>query len=127
MPEDIRNWPTPESTGIDKAYEKARPKALAELSAQMAGPGDPVAFNDDTGIKNPNGEFEHPAPFIGSVSSGGGEGPNGAGNSSGRGDIDPQGQQGGTQGGQPAKPSLPNEVHPIANEAARASHDRTRA
>jgi hypothetical protein len=123
MPDnDFRQWPTAESTGIDKGYEKDRPRALVELEGHMAGPKHPGV--PEEGVKNPDGEFENPAPFNGIPHGGSAEGANGAGNSSGSGDIDPQGQQGGTHGGQAAGPLLPNEVHPVANVAERVSQDR---
>lgn len=121
MPDkDYRRSPTAESTGIDKDYEKDRPRALAELDGQMAGPKHIGVPEED--VKNPESEFENPAPFGGMHPRGvGSEGPNGVGNSSGNGEIDPQGQQGGTHGGQPATPTLPNEVHPLASPEERAS------
>ena len=114
--DDFRQWPTAESTGIDKGYKKDRGRALADLDATMAGPRQPGVAEE--GVKNPEGEFQNPAPFTGSPHGGRSEGPNGAGNSSGSGDIDPQGQQGGTQGGQPARPTLPNEVHPVSSKTS---------
>jgi hypothetical protein len=56
--------------------------------------------------KNPEGEFAIPAPTTGAQDHEQQRpGPNQAGNSSGEGPIDPQGQQGGTKGGQPESPS----------------------
>src|ERR1700761_5442676 len=62
--DDFRQWPTAESTGIDKGYEKDRGRALADLDAQMAGPRHPGVAEE--GVKNPEGEFQNPAPFTGS-------------------------------------------------------------
>jgi hypothetical protein len=65
---------------------------------------------DDTSLKNPEGEFDNPAPMVHPRSGQTGPGPNGPGNSKGDGSIDPQGQQGGTHGGQrsdPNEPSIP--------------------
>lgn len=62
---------------------------------------------DDTSIKNPEGEFDNPAPMVHRSPRHVELGPNGAGNSQER---DPQGQQGGTYGGQgshPGRPSTP--------------------
>src|ERR1700761_2843338 len=62
--DDFRQWPTAESTGIDKGYKKDRGRALADLGATMAGPRQPGVAGE--GVKNPEGEFQNPAPFTGS-------------------------------------------------------------
>ena len=116
---DSNKSPPAESNGIDEDYEKERPRALKELEAQMAGPRNPGKPEAD--VKNPDGEFENPAPFTNAIRSTKLVAPNGTGNSDGNGDIDPQGQQAGTNGGQPATPKLPNEIHPVASKTERAS------
>jgi hypothetical protein len=100
-------YPTPESQGIDKGYEAVRDQAKAELAGTMAGPEKPLQQISGEDIKNPEGEFAIPAPRTGSPNQEQrAPGPNQAGNSAGDGSIDPQGQQGGTEGGQPGSPSL---------------------
>jgi hypothetical protein len=100
-------YPTPESQGIDKGYEAVREVAQKELADTMAGPAKPLQQVSGDGIKNPEGEFAIPAPATGTPDQQKrGRGPNQAGNSSGKGPVDPQGQQGGTEGGQPGSPPL---------------------
>lgn len=120
--DDVRQLPTAESTGFDKGYDNAWPRARAELDGQMAG----IRHSDlpKEGVKTPEGELQNPAPFTGSSHANGVEEADGAGNSLGNGDIDPQGQQGGTLDGQPAKPTLPSQVRPLAGAAERSSQDR---
>lgn len=93
--------------GYSAAYDADRKRAQQELSATMAGHGPGAALDDPT-LKNPDRELQAPA----SVPEGAlhqpplGPGPNMAGNSKGDGTIDPQGQQGGTEGGEPGFPPL---------------------
>jgi len=120
--DDVRPLPTAESIGFDKGYEHARPRAFAALDGQMAGPRHSDLPKE--GVKNPEGECQNPALFTGSPHADGVEEADGAGNSAGNGDLDPQGQQGGTLDDQPAKPSLPSRVRPLAGAAERSSQDR---
>jgi hypothetical protein len=94
-----------EAQGYSAAYEADRARALAAQKACMAGPD---AVPPDPGAKNPDREFEAPAPMPEGAPTPypSGPGPNAAGNSKGDGTIDPQGQQGGTEGGQPGDPSV---------------------
>jgi hypothetical protein len=104
-----RDWPTySDAKGIDAAYEKERAEAVAKLHDDMAGPKR-TGMPPDGDSKNPEGEFERPAPMdIRAKPEHPVEpGPNGPGNSKGDGTIDPQGQQGGTHGGQPGRPLTP--------------------
>lgn len=91
--------------GYDAAYEADRARALAEQKATMA--GEP-AMPPGPDAKNPDGEFERPAPMPDGAILGQtpGPGPNQVGNSKGDGTIDPQGQQAGTEGGQPGDPLI---------------------
>ena len=104
--DDYARWPTSgfESKGYDAAYEAVRPKAEAELEATLA--GRQSALPDDD-LKNPDGEFQNPAPMpSGTLHDASGGGANGPGNGPGNGVIDPQGQQGGMGGGQPSVPGI---------------------
>src|SRR4051812_8153230 len=103
-PTSYGSYPTPETLGIDRGYEKDRPRAVRELENTMSGPKEPLKEPDVEGIKHPEGEFAVPARFIGTEAALKGPGPNSVGNSSGQGPIDPQGQQGGTEGGQAGSP-----------------------
>ena len=106
---DNPDWPAyGDAKGMDAAYEKQHAQAVAEMRADMAGPrqtGEPPAGD----VKNPEGEFQTPAPMDGAArpQQPGEPGPNGTGNSKGDGSADPQGQQGGTHGGQAGHPSMP--------------------
>ena len=124
-------YPTPESQGIDRGYEAVRAKAQAELEGTMAGPAKPLEQVSGEGIKNPEGEFAVPAPHNGTRDhQQRGPGPNQAGNSASDGSVDPQGQQGGTEGGQPSSPSptLPNRNAgtPLANGEERQRQSQQR-
>ena len=96
-----------DAAGFSAAYDRDRTKAEAELKATTAGPRGQPAADNDAEAKNPDGEWEDPAPMTASrprrptV-----PGPDEAGNSKGGGSIDPQGQQGGTHGGSRAEPPL---------------------
>jgi hypothetical protein len=121
-PDDYGKGPVHGSAaaGISAAYDRDRNRAEAELQATIAGPRDRPAVDNDPEVKNPDGEWENPAPMTasrrrdpqppGPVTASGsetvGDQPNQAGNSKGDGTIDPQGQQGGTHGGSAARPSL---------------------
>jgi hypothetical protein len=93
--------------GYSAAYDADRSRAETELDATLAGRRSNAAMDDPT-LKNPDGELQAPA----SMPEGrlhqpmAGPGPNMIGNSKGDGTIDPQGQQGGTEGGQPGLPPL---------------------
>jgi len=97
-----------EARGYSAAYDARAPAAERELKATMAG-HDPAAEMDDPTLKNPDHELEAPASMpegslaVGTVAA---AGPNDVGNSRGDGIIDPQGQQGGTEGGQPGTPAI---------------------
>ena len=92
--------------GYDAAYAADRARAEKELASTMAGPKHPLA--KDATAKNPDNELQMPAsmPEGATHQAMAGPGPNGAGNSQGDGTVDPQGQQGGMEGGQPGRPSI---------------------
>lgn len=122
--------PAPENQGFDRDYEAVRQVAERELIKAMAGPRKPLQQVSGDDIKNPEGEFAIPAPATGLHGhQHPGPGPNQAGNSSGKGPIDPQGQQGGTEGGQAGSPSLnlPNRTEgtPLANGEERERQSTT--
>ena len=112
--------------GYSAAYEADKARAERALTEVMAGAPAPVA-SDETGIKNPDGEFSNPAPMIHPGLGDSGPGPNGPGNSKGDGSIDPQGQQGGTHGGQAASPGLPNAGSPLASAEDRREQSTQRS
>jgi hypothetical protein len=87
--------------GYSAAYERERLGAEQELQSTMAGHPPDAALGDAT-LKDPDRELEAPASMPEGFphQSIAGPGPNGVGNSAGDGSIDPQGQQGGTEGGQ---------------------------
>ena len=87
--------------GYSAAYDKDRDRAEKELNATMKPPSSGAP--PDLSVKNPDHEFETPASMPPGSSAIGSrfDGPSGPGNSRGDGSIDPQGQQGGTEGGQP--------------------------
>jgi hypothetical protein len=62
----------------------------------VAGPKDQPAPDNDVEMKNPDGEWEDPAPMTASRPA----------HPKGDSAVDPEGQQGGTHGGSPARPSL---------------------
>src|SRR5579883_1422700 len=88
--------------GYSAAYDADRVRAEKELQGTMAGHA-PDAEVADPSLKNPDQELQAPAsmPEGASHQAMAGPGPNLTGNSRGDGTIDPQGQQGGTEGGQP--------------------------
>jgi len=93
--------------GYSAAYDADRDRAEKELRATMAGHTS-EAVQDDPSLKNPDGELQAPAsmPEGALLQPMPGPGPNLVGNSGGDGSIDPQGQQGGTEGGQPGTPAI---------------------
>jgi hypothetical protein len=116
-----------QAEGYSAAYERARPQALREERDAMAGPENLSVPDNDIEMKNPDGEFARPASMSEESSSlPHFDGPNGLGNSKGDGSIDPQGQQGGTEGGQPPKPPLKIGNRPagtvLEGAAARKAH-----
>jgi hypothetical protein len=114
-------YPTPESRGIDTAYEAVRDQAESELAGTAAEPKQPLQAPTGSDIKNPDGEYAAPSPMTGprpSVQPG--PGPDQVGNSSGRGPVDPQGQQAGTEGGRPGSaPTNPEAGTPVAEPEER--------
>jgi hypothetical protein len=122
MADDYEKYPTSEAKGIDRGYDAVRDAAKSELKETMTGPEAPLRPVQEDGIKDPDGEFEVPARMPAIQFEHEGPGPNQTGNSSGRGPVDPQGQQAGTLGGQKADPRLPNELRPLANAEERALH-----
>ena len=103
MTKDAKPWNWHEfsdAKGIEGAYRAERPAAVADMKQDMAGP-EGAASELAPGLKNPDEEFQSPAPMDKRARTGIDQGPNGVGNSKGDGSIDPQGQQGGTGGGQP--------------------------
>jgi len=111
--------------GYSAAYEADRPRAEQSLKESMTAAPSPIG-RDDTSLKNPDGEFANPAPMSKPASGTARPGPNGVGNSKGDGSIDPQGQQGGTHGGQPASPSL-SKHEPLANAEERIEQSTQRS
>jgi hypothetical protein len=97
--------------GMDTAYEQASAAAQKQLDETLAGPDNFHVAPDDTDMKNPDGEFEDPAPMVESAAERAMPGWDSRGDRFG----DPEGQQGGTEGGRPATTSLPNEVHPLGD------------
>lgn len=87
--------------GYSAAYDADRARAEKELRDTMAGHPPDAEIHDPT-LKNPDGELQAPAsmPEGALHRAMAGPGPNLVGNSKGDGSIDPQGQQGGTEGGQ---------------------------
>jgi hypothetical protein len=91
-------YPVSEAWGIARDYEIGQEPPEKD----MAGPAKPLQPPAIDDIKNPHDEFAILAPMTGPIpSEQAGPGPDQVDNSSGRGPIDPQGQQGGTEGGQP--------------------------
>jgi hypothetical protein len=91
-------YPISEGRGIARDYEIGQEPPEKDMGGP-AKPLQPPAIDD---IKNPHDEFAVPAPMTSPIpSEQAGPGPDQVGNSSGRGPVDPQGQQGGTEGGQP--------------------------
>jgi hypothetical protein len=95
------------AVGFDAPYMAVRPQAEAELAGTLAGPDspDPAA----SGVMDPEEEVQTPARMpVESIGHGcpaeQAPGPNGPGNSACDGSVDPEGQQGGTHGGSPARP-----------------------
>jgi hypothetical protein len=113
---------TSESLGIDAAYEARRDDAQRELADTMAGPRHPLKTVPADGVKDPHGEFETPSRMTTArPSRQDGPGPDKVGNSSGTSPVDPQGQQGGTEGGQAGSP--PSTVRGRAQGGPLASPD----
>ena len=115
--------PTEESRGIDRGYEAVRETAKEELARTMTGPRHPLQPIAEDGIKNPEGEFEVPAPMPIAARETAGSNGNAA--------SDPQGQQGGTEGGQPTTPpvSAPGRVPgtPLASAKERVERSTQRS
>lgn len=107
---------------MDRAYEAVHEQALRELNETQPGPRRPLDHSPAEGAKDPEGEFEVPARMTAAHAREAGLGPNQAGNSSGNGPVDPQGQQASTEGGSRANPSLPNEIHPVSDAQERLAH-----
>ena len=110
---------------------KMVPRAEAPAGLETDGEGNAISVEQHTledrvaarseGTKNPDHEAEIHAPMVAMrPADQKGPGPNQAGKSPGNGKVDPQGQQGGTEGGSPAVPKLPNEIHPVASARERA-------
>jgi hypothetical protein len=95
--------------GYSAAYQADRVRAEQELRSTMAG-HTPEAVAGDTSLKNPYRELQAPASMPDGAAAARsrqeGPGPNEVGNSRGDGSIDPQGQQGGTEGGQPGSSAI---------------------
>ncbi|MGH6828811.1 MAG: hypothetical protein ACREFW_07865 [Rhizomicrobium sp.] len=85
-----------EAEGYSAAYERERKQALDEERDLMAGPKGLTVPIGDTEMKNPDGEFQNPAPMS--------EEDAGRGKSDPK--VDPEGQQGGTEGGRPPWPPI---------------------
>jgi hypothetical protein len=100
-----------DARGIDLQYERVKAKAEKELDATLAGPSKISVPADDTELKNPDGEFADPAAMVEPPAERAMKGWDSRGDHM----HDPEGQQGGTEGGRPAIPPLPNEVHPVRN------------
>jgi hypothetical protein len=95
--------------GYSAAYHADRARAEQELRSIMAG-HTPEAVAGDSSLKNPDRELQAPASMPDGAAATRtqreGPGPNEVGNSRGDGSIDPQGQQGGTEGGQPGSSAI---------------------
>lgn len=75
-----------DATGIDAAYVAHQADADRELRDAIVTPrGDGLVPADDTGMKNPEGEFQYPSPMQGAAKGRGTAKPQ-----------EPEGQQGGT-------------------------------
>ena len=75
-----------DATGIDAAYAAHQADADRELRDAIVTPrGDGLVPADDTGMKNPEGEFQYPSPMQGAAKGRGAAKPQ-----------EPEGQQGGT-------------------------------
>lgn len=107
-------------SGFDTPYLAQRDRDRRELESTLAGPKIPLQPLSGFDIKNPENEYSQPASASAlaenrntccdasrpSTKSSGGR-------------VDPEGQQGGTHGGSPANPPLPNEIHPVASPEER--------
>lgn len=60
-------WPAfADAKGIDAKYAEVRSQAEKELADTQAGPPDTERIApDDTEMKNPGGEFQHPSSTVG--------------------------------------------------------------
>lgn len=60
---EFGRWPEfADATGIDAKYAQDQAKADKELADATAGPDDSIPVpTDDTGMKNPHGEFQSPS------------------------------------------------------------------
>jgi hypothetical protein len=60
-------WPAfADARGIDAKYAQVRRQAEQELADTEAGPRNTVSVPaEDTDMKNPHGEFQHPSPMTG--------------------------------------------------------------
>lgn len=108
-------WGFGDAGGADRAYEGARKEADKEFQETFAGPkaiDEMYVAPNDIRMKNPEGEFKDPAPMVESKA----ERTKPGWDSRGDRFHDPEGQQGGTEGGRPAFPPLPNEIHPVRND-----------
>jgi hypothetical protein len=57
-----------DAKGIDAKYAENQDQADRELKDALVTPrGDGIVDADDTSVKNPNGEFQHPAPMQGAA------------------------------------------------------------
>lgn len=96
--------------GFSTAYEADLPRAEKELAETLAGPQDKPAGPpaDDVEMKNPEGEFQDPAPFVGQPD------PDRPTHS------DPEGHQGGVVANTPAeraaRSSRPTGLRPDADD-----------
>jgi hypothetical protein len=106
-------WTFGDAKGADLAYRDVEKKADAELARTLAGPKAIREIDiprDDTGMKNPDGDFQSPAAMV--------EVPAGRAvpGRDGRGDRvkDPEGQQGGIVPDPTINPHLPDPRPPPA-------------
>lgn len=122
-----RPYPIPEGQGIDQDYEKVRETAKRELQDTMAGPAIPLQQEAGEDLKNPEGEFAVPTPTGTSAQQSHAPHRTGGGAEKQR---DPQGQQGGTGGGQPDSPlpDIPGRIQgtPLADPDDRAEQSTQR-